>query len=26
MDLRDSCWGVWSVFNWLRIETGDGLL
>jgi hypothetical protein len=26
MDLRETGWGVWSGFSWLRIGTGDGLL
>jgi hypothetical protein len=26
MDLREICFGMWSGFNWLRIETGGGLL
>jgi hypothetical protein len=25
MDLRESGWGVWSGFNWLRIGTSGGL-
>jgi hypothetical protein len=26
MDLRETAWGVWSGFRWLRIETGGWLL
>jgi hypothetical protein len=26
MDLTEIGWEVWSGFNWLRIETGGGLL
>jgi hypothetical protein len=26
MDRREIGWGVWSRYNWLRIETGGGLL
>jgi hypothetical protein len=26
MDLRKISWEVWSVFTWLRIGTGGGLL
>jgi hypothetical protein len=26
MDLRESGWGLWSGFSWLRIGTGGGLL
>jgi hypothetical protein len=23
MDLRETDWGVWSGFNWLRVKTGE---
>jgi hypothetical protein len=26
MDVREIGWGMWIVFDWLRIETGGGLL
>jgi hypothetical protein len=26
MDLRETGWGVWIGFDWLRIGTGGGLL
>jgi hypothetical protein len=26
MDLGKTGWGVWSVFNWLRIGAGNSLL
>jgi hypothetical protein len=26
MDLRETGWGVWSGFSWLRIGIGGGLL